>query len=140
YLGVERLMVSAAGESAQQLARTLNERARRLVDPPQNVVRLLAIDPITHATDLTARLDRLPALAESLNANEMLSAIYVGYSNGEFILLRELFNTELQQRFSAPQGTHFLVQTMSLSRPGELKGEWRFYDSQLNLLATEAPP
>lgn len=140
YLGVERLMVSAAGESAQQLARTLNERARRLVDPPQNVVRLLAIDPITHATDLTARLDRLPALAESLNANEMLSAIYVGYSNGEFILLRELFSTELQQRFSAPQGTHFLVQTMSLSRPGELKGEWRFYDSQLNLLATQAPP
>lgn len=137
YYSVQRIMVSAAGESAQQLGRTLNERARRLIDPPQNVIRLLSFDLITQATSLQQRLERLPLLVESLNANEMLSAIYVGYQNGEFILLRELSSPELKQHVLAPAGGEFLVQSMSLNTTGAMTGEWRFYDHDLKLLETQ---
>ncbi|MDN5842813.1 MAG: phosphohydrolase, partial [Alcaligenaceae bacterium] len=139
YSSVQQIMVSAAGESAAQLGRTLNERARRLIDPPQNVIRLLAYDPVTQAHTLAERLDRLPILRESLNANEMLSAILVGYKNGEFILLRELSNPDARQSVAAPDEAQFLVQVISLI-DGELLGEWRYYDRNLVLLQAEAKP
>src|SRR3546814_13227423 len=71
YNSVQQIMLSAAGESAEQLGRTLNERARRLIDPTQNVIRLLAYDPVTQARTPTERIDRLPTPRESLNANDI---------------------------------------------------------------------
>ncbi|MGB6103213.1 MAG: HD domain-containing phosphohydrolase [Pusillimonas sp.] len=140
YHSLQKIMLSAAGESAQQLARTLNERARRLIEPPENVIHLLAYDPITQATTLAQRLYRLPLLAESLNANEMLSAIYVGYTNGEFLLLRELSSQPLKESFSAPPDSEFLVQSISLGPDLTMAGEWRFYSRELGLLRTDPKP
>src|SRR5690554_8207353 len=68
----------------------LNERARRLTLPAQSVIRVLAHDRIATAGNLEERLAQLPALAETLNSNPMLSAVYIGYDNGEFLLLRPL--------------------------------------------------
>lgn len=68
--------MAAAGDAAQQVAKTIDERARRLVDPAQSSIRLLAFNPA--ASSLAQRLERLPQLVESLNANKMLSAAYVG--------------------------------------------------------------
>lgn len=134
YRSVEQIMLSAAGESVRHLGKTLTERTRRLIEPPRNVIHLLAYSPIMQASTLQQRLDRLPQLVESLNANEVLSAIYVGYPNGEFMLVRELFSPALKTSFSAPSGTEFLVQTVSVDQNGAMAGAWRFYDPQLKLL------
>lgn len=140
YYGVQRTLVAAAGDSAQQLGKTINERARRLIDPAQSSIRLLSYDPIAEADNLPERLDRLPVLVESLAANKMLSAVYVGYPNGEFLLVRRLRGAELKQRFAAPEGSAFLVQSETLGDGGAMVGEWRFYDRELALLKTEVRP
>ncbi|MCY1340671.1 HD domain protein [compost metagenome] len=140
YHGIQRALVAAAGDAAQQLGKTINERARRLIDPAQSSIRLLAYDPISQADDLPQRLDRLPLLVESLDANKMLSAVYVGYPNGEFLLVRRLRIPELRQRLGAPQGSAFLVQSVSTGEAGAMVGEWRFYDRELALLKTEVKP
>ncbi|UVE18736.1 HAMP domain-containing protein [Pseudomonas sp. LS44] len=140
YHGTEEALVTAAGDYSHQLSNTINERARRLIDPAQSSIRLLAYDPISQANNLPERLDRLPLLVESLNTNKMLSAVYVGYPNGEFLLVRVLRNAELKQRLKAPQGAVFLVQSISLGEAGALQGEWRFYDRELALLHSEMKP
>lgn len=138
YRAIQQTLVAAAGDTAEQFGRTIDERARRLVDPVQSSIRLLAVNPT--ATTLAQRLERLPLLVESLNANTMLSAAYVGYPNGEFILVRPLRTPPLLERFAAPSGTEFLVQSVSRGEAGAMLGEWRFYDRGLTLLESRAKP
>ncbi|MDD2047544.1 HD domain-containing phosphohydrolase [Pseudomonas putida] len=138
YRGVQQTLVAATGDSAQQLGKTIDERARRLIDPAQSSIRLLAFNPV--AGNLTERLEGLAQLVENLNTNDMLSAVYVGYSNGEFLLVRRLRGPQLLQRFAAPPDTAFLVQTISKGDDGAMLGEWRYYDRELTLLKTQLKP
>lgn len=137
YRGIRQTLVAAAGDSALQMGKTIDERARRLIDPAQSSIRLLAYNPAAHT--LAQRLERLPQLVETLDANRMLSAAYLGYPNGDFLLVRRLRDPQLLQLFSAPPGTVFLVQSVN-REGGAVQGEWRFYDRALNLLQTQAKP
>ncbi|WP_063914976.1 HD domain-containing phosphohydrolase [Pseudomonas sp. p21] len=137
YRGIRQTLVAAAGDSAQQIGKTIDERARRLVDPVHSSIRLLAHNPAAQTP--AQRLERLPQLVETLDANRMLSAAYMGYPNGEFLLVRRLREPQLLQRFAAPPGTAFLVQSVS-REGGAVQGEWRFYDRALNLLQAQAKP
>jgi len=138
YHGISQALVAAAGDAAQQVGKTIDERARRLVDPAQSSIRLLAFNPA--AVSLDQRLERLPQLVESLKANKMLSAAYVGYPSGEFLLVRRLRDPQMLERFAAPPGSRFLVQSVSLGEGGTRVGEWRFYDPALTLLKRQAMP
>ena len=138
YRGIRQTLVAAAGDAAQQVAKTIDERARRLIEPAQSSIRLLAHNPTVHTQ--AQRLDRLPQLVEMLDANRMLSAAYLGYPSGEFLLVRRLHDPQLMQRFAAPPGTAFLVQSVSHGEGAKVQGEWRFYDRALNLLQAQAKP
>ncbi|MDN6859294.1 HD domain-containing phosphohydrolase [Pseudomonas sp. CAN2814] len=140
YRGVEGALVTAAGESASQLGATINERIRRLLDPAESALRLLTHDPISQTDNLPARLDRLPMLVENLRANRTLSAVYIGYPNGEFLLIRALRVPEVRKAVQAPEAAMYLVQSQTLDGKGGLRGEWRFYDSELRLLRVEDRP
>ncbi|GLO28981.1 hypothetical protein PPUN12996_10370 [Pseudomonas putida] len=137
YHGIRQTLVAAAGDSAQQIGKTIDERARRLIDPVHSSIRLLAHNPAAQTP--AQRLERLPQLVETLDANRMLSAAYMGYPSGEFLLVRRLRDPQLLQRFAAPPGTVFLVQSVS-REGGEVQGEWRFYDRSLSLLQAQAKP
>ena len=137
YHGIRQTLVAAAGDSAQQIGKTIDERARRLIDPVHSSIRLLAHNPA--AQNSAQRLERLPQLVETLDANRMLSAAYIGYPSGEFLLVRRLRDPQMLQRFAAPPGTAFLVQSVS-REGGAVQGEWRFYDRSLNLLQAQAKP
>ena len=138
YRGIRQTLVAAAGDTAQQVGKTIDERARRLIDPVQSSIRLLAHNPAAHTQ--AQRLDSLPQLVETLNANRMLSAAYMGYPSGDFLLVRRLRGPQLLQRFAAPPGTAFLVQRVSRGEGGVVQGEWRYYDQALNLLQAQAKP
>ena len=85
----------------------ISERAHRIVDPADATLRLLAFDPVTTATTLTARVRRL------LQQNQLLSAVYVGYPDGQFLLLRPLRHDYLRQKLGAPSQAAFMVQSMA---------------------------
>lgn len=138
YRGIRQTLVAAAGDTAQQVGKTIDERARRLIDPVQSSIRLLAHNPAAHTQ--AQRLDSLPQLVETLNANRMLSAAYMGYPSGDFLLVRRLRDPQLLQRFAAPPGTAFLVQRVGRGEGGVVQGEWRYYDQALNLLRAQAKP
>ncbi|MFR0714139.1 HD domain-containing phosphohydrolase [Enterobacterales bacterium BD_CKDN230030183-1A_HGKHYDSX7] len=138
YQGMRQALVAAAGDAAHQVAKTIDERARRLIEPAQSSLRMLAFTPTPG--DLEQRLARLPQLVESLQVNKMVSSTYVGFTNGEFFLVRRLRDPQLLQRFAAPVGSVYLVQSISRGVNGELQGEWRFYDQDVNLLQVQAKP
>ncbi len=156
YLGMQRVGLAAATEYAQRLGQIVTHHTRQLIDPSQHLLRLLVRDPIATAPAWQDRFDRLAGLTETLAANPVLSAVYVGYANGDFLLIRPLDRLDLAQRFDAPDGAVYLVQRVIREQSPDLTptaegntavaateiaapsvtGEWRFYNDELTLLAT----
>ena len=136
YQSNKQALLLATSETAQQLGQTINEKAQRITGPAQSALQILSHDPLLEAQSLPQRLKRLPVLAETLTSNSVLSAIYAGYDNGEFFLLRTL-NDALQQKYQVPDNAQYLLQTITLEN-GKKVGEWRFYDRSLTLISYEA--
>ncbi|WP_228151230.1 HD domain-containing phosphohydrolase [Tamilnaduibacter salinus] len=138
YRGMSSGLVSAASQSTRQLSTTLNDRLKAATEPTRSALRILAHDPLTRASSLPERQARLPVLAETLRTNELVTAAYVGYPNGDFFLLREAATATLQERFNAPPNARFLLQTVTQN--GETVGEWHFFNANLERLTRQAKP
>lgn len=135
-------ITTASSDSAQRISQLISERVHRIVDPADATLRLLAFDPVTTASSLAQRLRRLPVLVRTLNQNQLLSAVYVGYPDGQFLLVRPLRNPELRTRMGAPPDAAFLLQSIApeQGRGAPWVGRFSFYDAQLKLLATSIRP
>lgn len=132
----------ASSDSAQRISMQISERVHRIVDPADATLRLLAFDPITTASGLAQRLHRLPVLVRLLEQNQLLSAVYVGYPDGQFLLVRPLRNAEVRLRVGAPHNAAYLLQSIAREqgRGAPLVGRFSFYDAQLKLLNTSIRP
>lgn len=139
YRGGSAALVAAANDSARQLAAVLNERTLRLISPAENVIRVLAHDRISAAQSLDERLVQLPVLAETLRSNPMLSAVYIGYDSGEFLLLRPL-QRDTPRIPDAPGDAVYLLQSITFNGQGRLHGRWLFLDAALQLQSERATP
>jgi len=134
-------ILAASEDSAQHISLLISERVRRMVEPADAAIQQLAFDPLTAATTLSARMRRLPVLARVLEQNALLSAVFIGYPDGQFLLVRPLREPVLRERLGAPEGAAFLVQSISRERgSAELVGRWSFYSAQLRPLASALRP
>ena len=145
--GARQAIIDASDDSAQHISMLISERVHHIVDPADATLRLLAFDPIASATSLPARLRRLPVLVSLLEQNALLSAVFVGYSDGQFLLVRPLRNAALKARLEAPAEAAFLVQSMARERGAAgaagaagLTGRWNYYDAQLQLIDSSVRP
>lgn len=137
----QQALVTASTDSARQISQLISERVRRIVDPADATIRLLASDPLTVAPSLPARLRRLPVLARLLQQNPLLSAAYVGYPDGQFFLVRPLRNAAVRERLEAPPGANYLVQSVaSEGGRGGMVGRWAFYDARLQVISSRVRP
>jgi len=79
-------------------------------------IDLLARQSVVTAQTLDERLVSLPFIREALKANAAVSAIYVGYGNGDFFLVRPLTSAILQNQFKAPENAVYMVQSVERER------------------------
>lgn len=136
YQSNKNALLVATAESARQLSDTLNEKAKRLTGPAQSTLQILSYDPILQASSFEQRQQRLPVLFETLNSNDVLSAIYVGYTNGEFFLLRKLNNPNLQVSLQPPETSQYLLQSLHTG-PSGMQQVWFYYNEHHNLIKQE---
>lgn len=134
------MLLSAASGDARDMAVIINEKAQRALGPAEATLRQLAFDPVGSAGTLDDRLERLTVLTQVLVHSELISAVYAGYANGDFLLVRPLDNPAFASQFKPPAGTRFLVQSVRRGLSREPRGEWLFFDGDLNLLETRALP
>jgi hypothetical protein len=122
-------LINTAERTANDTSQLINARARVLLEPTQSTLRQVSFDPIVYAKTLQQRIDRLYVLSEVLTVNPMISAIYVGYDNGEFLLARPLDTASVRERFKAPGGANFMVQARTRQKNGKIVGEYIFFDA-----------
>ncbi|WP_341707145.1 HD domain-containing phosphohydrolase [Halopseudomonas sp.] len=138
YRGARAVLVAAASDSAKQIGSLLNERAERLLSPGENALRLLVHDPLVGARSLSDRVKRLPALAQLVREGAAISAVYAGYPDGEFFLVRRVPEGGIND-YLLPEDTRFLVQ--SVEREGdEILGRWLFFDAELHQIGSRPVP
>jgi HD-GYP domain-containing protein (c-di-GMP phosphodiesterase class II) len=138
--GSRRNAIATATRTAQDVGRLVSEQARRRLEPAQATVRQLSFDPIASAGTLEQRLQRLHVLSEELAVNELVASLYVGYTNGDFILVRPLDQPAMRQRFQAPPMANFLAQTVTRQPDGQRRGEYRFYTANRRLIELRPQP
>lgn len=107
---------------------------RRLHAPIETLVDLLAHEPLARARALDQRLASLPLLREALAHNAHISALYVGYDNGDFFLIRPLRDAAQRKRFAAPEDARYLVQSVERTTGGEPLGTYLMLDGELRRL------
>ncbi|WP_284078921.1 HD domain-containing phosphohydrolase [Herbaspirillum aquaticum] len=140
WWGARQVLLDMAERSAEDAGRIMTERSRRIIDPAVATLRQLAFDPITQATGLDDRLARIAAFSVDMVANPLVSAVYVGYPNGDFLLVRSLRGAEQRDFFTAPANAAFLVQSILRDGAGAQHGQYRFYDGELKLLSRRDEP
>ena len=85
-------------------------RTEHLLAPVDATLQMLGGSALVTAGSLAARLEALPLLIRALRQDQRLSALYLGYPDGEFFLLRPLDSPDSRRLFTAPPDSRYLVQ------------------------------
>jgi HD-GYP domain-containing protein (c-di-GMP phosphodiesterase class II) len=117
---------------------TLGE-LRRVVAPAEMAVNLASHDALNSASSFNDRWQSLGVLCEALNNSAALSSIYAAYDSGDFFLVRRIGDESERQAFKAPQGTHYIVQSIErgVTPP---RGRFIFLDAALTTLREDERP
>ena len=117
YRQTSRLVLEASDNLFAAAGREVVEGLARVAAPVQSVVDVLAAQALPAATTLDERMRQVPALAAALRANPALAAIYVGYRNGDFFLLRSTRDARVRDALRPPADTAYIVQSV-IATPG----------------------
>ncbi|HEX2481315.1 MAG TPA: cache domain-containing protein, partial [Methylomirabilota bacterium] len=138
YRATSHLLLSAGDEEFLHVTEHTAARVRNLLAPARLLVELLARHPLTRARSLHARLEALPLLATALAAHPEISAVYVGFGDGDFFLVRSLSDS-VHRSLGAPSAAAFLVQSLA-GADGPARGRYLFLDAQLGVVRDEPRP
>lgn len=120
YLHSRAGLIEQVEKSALLMSEAVDSGIVQITDPVVKTVQMLELDPIVQATSYQERLARLPVMLRALEINPLLSAIYVGYPDGDFFLLRRLTTAEtnLTASLNLPVNAFYLLQAIDRSASG----------------------
>jgi adenylate cyclase len=139
FNATDQILRVSGQEKVDLIASQTTAHLRNLAASPELSVKLLSNSTITEATTLQARMKYLALFRSALTANDHVAAIYIGYTNGDFFLLRPL-NSEIDRnKYNAPPETQFMVQSIE-HQGNTLEGSYVFLSSDLRVLEVEKRP
>jgi HD-GYP domain-containing protein (c-di-GMP phosphodiesterase class II) len=130
------LVLSAAADEFNRMKKDSADQIDRLHAPAEAVVKWMSVAPFANATTLEARLDRLRSMAAFLQMQPQITSLYMGYSTGDFFLVRPLRSDADRKQFKTPPNAAYLLQSIERA-----KNAVRFiaYDNSLNPIADIEP-
>jgi len=112
YVLTSRIVLDAADMLFRRMGREVALELARTTAPAELLVDVVANQEVTDAMRFDERMRALPALAEALRENAAISALYIGYDNGDFFLVRSLRDRETREALGAPAAAAFAVQSI----------------------------
>jgi HD-GYP domain-containing protein (c-di-GMP phosphodiesterase class II)/HAMP domain-containing protein len=113
----ERILLSASHELFQRIA---DEGAGSFTSNYRlsaTLVELGALSSLPQARTLEQRLAILTLLDQALRRQPSLSALQVGYQNGDFFIVRRIPDEVIRERFEAPAEAVYVVDNISNEGP-----------------------
>lgn len=137
YFSTRDILENSADEIGRRAAQLIGARIETTITPAEMAIGIATRSPLAIATTHAERMRALPLLRESLARSAAAGALYVGYDDGDFFLIRKL--PREGTRFGAPEGATYLVQSIDISVAGR-RGRWVFLDSELGVLRENDVP
>src|SRR6185295_4571812 len=139
YVQGKGIVLGAAGDLIERIGVEADNALKNVFEPVETVVTWGSVAPLTSAASLRERMSSLPTLAEVLKRRPQVAAVYVGYENGDFFLVRSLNDDASRKEFGAPATAAFLVQSIERGR-GAIQPRFALFDADLRRVSDSTPP
>ncbi len=134
YIEQRDTALADAGKLFAHIAREAQGHMREALQPVRRFAEILAQDPIVRAHSLDSRLEALPLMVHAFDDAAPVAAVYAGYDDGSFFLVRPLRDASERSVFAAPEDAAFLVQSVEASAGGRRRASFIFFDASLREL------
>ncbi len=134
YSKTSDIIFSSADRVYDQIARELVLDFNATYNPVADTLQLLALSPVIGAATLDARLESLATIRVALLNEPSVTAIQVGYDNGDYFIVRSTQTDYMRSRFSAPNDAYFMADHIATADNGERLLVRLFLDSDMREL------
>lgn len=138
YSGMKSMLLSSTAELVKRSGESTLSELTNIYNPVGGIVRGLAYHPIANTRTTQERLSYLPYLRTQLELEDAISAIYLGFGDGSFFLLR-IIGTSYKPSFEIPKESRFLAQTIETYQDRPPLVLFYFYNENLDLISTFVP-
>jgi len=140
YRSTREIVLSAAHKAYDQIVREVSLDFSHTYSPVFETVRLLSMTPVMDAATPEARLESLGMLTTSLQNQQELAGIQVGYANGDYFIVRPLATDKGRSLFEAPDKAVYVVDHITADPAGKQRQLLRLYfDKELQEISRREP-
>jgi HD-GYP domain-containing protein (c-di-GMP phosphodiesterase class II) len=118
YRQTSRIVLEAADDVFRRMGREAALELGRSAAPVQTLVDVFAQQRLGEASTLDDRLAQLPEFTEALRKNPSLTALYVGYDDGSFFLVRPIRDDATRKALNASADAAFVAQSIEQTQAG----------------------
>jgi HD-GYP domain-containing protein (c-di-GMP phosphodiesterase class II) len=112
YKNNAQILLSASRQAFEQINQELISDLHAKHLQTTGSINLLIHTPLVHAGNLSQRLKQLSLLTTVLQDNHALSALQIGYANGDYFIVRPLNDAYMRKRFQAPDKAVYVVENI----------------------------
>lgn len=135
YYQTTQVILSSSKQLFSQFREEVEADLRHTYQPIRHLLALLALNENNQSADGYQRMDLLPMLAQALRDNPKLAALYLGYEDGDFFMVRPLRDERLKKIFDAPANAAFQVWTIDRTGAARPISESQYFDAELNWIS-----
>jgi HD-GYP domain-containing protein (c-di-GMP phosphodiesterase class II) len=128
------LILTASTQLFEQYGERLRLEFLRTYQPIVQLINMLTLDSIVKAQTPTERLARLTLLARALEQRPQITALQIGYANGDYLVVRPINEDQPGTRFNPPPGSTLIAQSISVDSDENRLDEEYFFDADLHLI------
>ncbi|UST93924.1 HD domain-containing phosphohydrolase [Pseudomonas siliginis] len=131
YHQTTQIILSSSEKLFDRIEQDVRLDLQATYQPIRNLLSLLADTPAAHASDLQQRLPLLKPFSQSLTDNPALASLYLGYTNGDFFMVRALRTPALKAQLQAPEAAAYQVWSIEHAPQGAVRSQSLFFDQAL---------
>lgn len=139
YSKTSEILIASGEQLFEQINTELTLELGGIRKSAHQTINFLAYSPVSQANSLVERIHSLPLLSNALNLDTHLSAIRVGYLNGDFFIIRPVRTEHIRNTFGAPEHSAFIVDNIHVEEPGKRLLLRLYYDKNLTELSRNLP-
>ncbi|UUQ65962.1 HD domain-containing protein [Pseudomonas fuscovaginae UPB0736] len=138
YRHTTRIILSSSEKLFGKIQEDVQQDLQNTYQPIRHLLSLLAIDKCNSATTLAERLALLRPFTQALNDNPDLASLYLGYTDGDFFMVRPLRDPAVRAYVKGPANAAFQVWSIERdASSGSLQSQSLFYDADLALISRQ---
>ena len=141
YIETRSTAIKVANDSFKMTMGRINEQRFAFFTPAFLMVEVLRNAPSFQMADGSKDAIR-PLILSALKLNPHLSAVYVGYENGNFFHILSISESEKAfiEQLGGPPLTRFAIQDIRTGENGDRVQTWRFIDADNKEIGTLTKP